>query len=63
MSKSSIPSSTIKVTFQYVMPDPMGWGETREMRTIDTGCDNLADAFEVAIKHGADPRKQIKYEW
>lgn len=56
-------SNTIKVTFQYAKADPMGYGETREMRTIDTGCDNLADAFEVALKHGADPRKQIKYSF
>lgn len=56
-------TSTIKVTFQYVRANPMGYGEAREVRTIDTGCDNVADAFSVAIKHGADPRKQILYSW
>lgn len=61
MEKTVNNESTIKVTFQYVW-ECMGV-KTREMRTIDTGCDNMADAFDVAIKHGADPRKQIRYEW
>lgn len=62
MSQIEIIKSTIIAKFQYIQKHIDG-SETREMRIINTNCTDMQDAFAVAVKHGANPRKQILFSW
>ncbi len=54
-----------QLTVEFYTPatDRLGNYTHMEKQVVRTGKTTISEAFEVAVKHGADPRKLIQYKW